>query len=93
MYSLFQDNHQPYYIDLDATVAFVESAYEICRTNRLGLGLQLWDPRDIGKYKDAICDHFSYYNVYQEIEDFQDTADKWTIYHSDHYQNMDQTIT
>jgi hypothetical protein len=57
LYSLFQGDHRPYYIDLDATVAFADNAYEICRPQ--GHGLQLCDPRIITKYIDSLRDHIA----------------------------------
>lgn len=47
LYSLFQGEHRPSYIDFDAAIAFADNAYEIARPK--GRGLQLKDPRVVAK--------------------------------------------
>jgi hypothetical protein len=93
LYSLFQGDHRPYYIDLDATIAFEDNAYEISRPQ--GRGLQLKDPRIVTKYTSELYDQLSYHKIWEKEGQLKEAASSntWTPYHTEQYQRVDTKIT
>jgi hypothetical protein len=93
LYSLFQGDHRPYYIDLDAKIAFADNAFEISRPK--GRGLQLKDPCIIAKYTEALNDQLAYHKLKEKIYTLQEAADdlQWTAILTDEYQKDDTLIT
>jgi hypothetical protein len=72
LYSLFQGDHWPYYIDLDAAIAFADNTYEISRPK--GRGLQLKDPRVVTKYIEAFHDQCTYHKSTEKVSNLQTSA-------------------
>ncbi len=93
LYSLFQGDHRPYYIDLDATIAFEDSAYEISRPQ--GRGLQLKDSRIVTNYTTALYNQLEYHKIWEKETHIKEvvTSGKWTPHHTEQYQRIDTTIT
>ncbi len=93
LYSLFQGDHRPYYVDFDAAIAFADNAYEISRPR--GRGLQLKDPRVVAKYVETLNDQLSYHNLKEKVYTLQEAAEDlhWTATLTDEYQNTDTLIT
>lgn len=60
-YSLFHGDHCPYYLDLDATRAFSDSAHEIYWP--VGSALRLHDPQIVIKYKDHLHKQLEYHKI------------------------------
>ena len=92
MYSLFHGDHRPYYIDLDAEIAFADMAYEIHRPT--GRGIQLKDPRITEKYRLELLDQLSYHNIWEKHQQLQHAAETytWSNTQTDQYEVVD-TIT
>jgi hypothetical protein len=90
LYSLFQGDHRPYYIDFDAKIAFADNTYEISRPK--GRGLQLKDPRVVSKYTDILHDQCLYHKVTEKISTLQTiaTTSQWTDDLTETYQRTDQ---
>ncbi len=92
-YSLFQGDHRPYYVDLDAAVAFADNAYEISRPH--GRGLQLKDPRIVTKYTSTLYEQLSYHKIWDKEREFKQAANtqEWTSHHTEQYQRTDTIVT
>jgi hypothetical protein len=90
LYSLFQGDHRPYYIDLTAAIAFADNAYEIARPK--GRGLQLHDPRIVAKYNEIINEQAAYHKLTDKAANFQDTSSTgtWTDNTTEAYQRADK---
>jgi hypothetical protein len=93
LYSLFQSDHRPYYVDFDAKIAFADQAYEIARPK--GRGLQLHDPRLVEKYKSHLYEQYDYHKIPEKVEQLQQVATEglWTKDQCEVYQNTDKIIT
>ena len=92
-YSVFQSDHRPYYLDLNAKIAFADNAYEIARPQ--GRGLQLHDPRYVRKYSSILSEQLTYHKVHDKTEDLQRkiTDNQWTAEDKERYQRLDIIIT
>ncbi len=90
---MFQSDHRPYYVDLDAKIAFADQAYEIARPK--GRGLQLHDPRLVMKYKEQLYEQYEYHNIIKKVEQLitKSAEGSWSIYLSEEYQKVDKLIT
>jgi hypothetical protein len=93
LYSLMQGDHLPYYVDLDASTAFADSAYEIQRP--VGRCLKLHDPRIVERYKDYLYEQISYHKILEKHEALKaiSEAGKWTPEATALYQTLDGIIT
>ncbi len=89
LYSLFQGDHRPYYIDLTAAIAFADNAYEIARPK--GRGLQLHDPRIVSKYNEILTEQAAYHKLIDKALHFQETSDEgtWNESTTESYQRTD----
>jgi hypothetical protein len=88
-----QGDHLPYYIDLDATVAFSDTTYEIHRPT--GRGLRLHDPRIVERYRDHLYEQINYHKILEKHKTLKATsaAGTWTAETTALYQELDDIIT
>jgi hypothetical protein len=93
LYSLFQGDHRPYYIDFNAAIAFADSAYEIARPK--GRGLQLKDPRIVSKYREILHEQLTYHKIYEKLEFLMQHAldGTWSVELTEEYQRVDRLYT
>ncbi len=85
-YSIFDSDHRPYYIDIDAKLLFSDSVHDIApKSHRL---LRLHDPRITEKYRTLVHKQFQIHKVYEKLNDLKSHADKatWQPSHTDLYQ-------
>ena len=72
-HSIFQSDHRPCYIDIDANALFSESTVPIvppCLRQ-----LQLLDPRKVSKYKESVHKQLEYHNIIGKYRTLKDTAE------------------
>ncbi len=71
-YSIFQGDHRPCFIDLDATELFQEKTHPLATIQQRGL--QLSDPSIMTKYKKILKDQLEYHNIEQKKEHMRKTV-------------------
>jgi hypothetical protein len=91
-YTLFHGDHSPYYLDLDATRAFSDSAHEIHWP--VGRALHLHDPQIVIKYKDHLHKQLEYHKIIKKHDALIAASEsgEWSSTMMADYQNVDHQV-
>jgi hypothetical protein len=89
-HSIFQSDHRPCYIDIDANALFSESTIPI--VSPCLRQLQLLDPRKVSKYKESVHKQLEYHNIIDKYRALKDTAESadWADHDTGDYEKVDK---
>jgi len=91
-HSLFQGDHRPCYIDIDARIAFEGKTLSICPPCQCIL--QLKDSRIVTKYVETLHKQLDLHKVCRKVEQLSKiTSEQWTLQNQTQYECLDQLIT
>ncbi len=93
LYSVFLGDHNASYVDIDATLLFTDSTYQIAPS--VHRGLQLQDPRKVTSYNTALIEQLEYHKIFDKVDDIYEKSDtgRWTRTYTDIYEKIDTIIT
>jgi hypothetical protein len=87
-HSLFQGDHRPCYIDIDASIAFERKTPYICPPCQRVL--QLKDPRIVTAYVETLNKQLDLHKVSRKVEQLSKiTSEQWTLQNQTQYERLD----
>jgi hypothetical protein len=91
-YSLFQGDHQPYFLDFSAKYLFRDHTHKI--HHPLSRTLTLNNPRKIAKNKETLYNHIEKHNLFSKCKELSKIlTTEWTHSHTAQYLTLDSLIT
>ena len=91
-HSLFQGDHRPCYIDIDASIAFERKTPSICPPCQRVL--QLKDPRIVTAYVETLNKQLDLHKVSRKVEQLSKImSEQWTLQNQTQYERLDRLIT